>query len=41
MNGRIYVALKKAKEEGEDYDNYMGIGMCFGMCAGTILKRRN
>lgn len=29
--------MKKAKEEGEEYDNYMGIGMCLGVSIGTAL----
>lgn len=30
-------AKKKAKADGEEYDNYMTEGMCLGMCVGTAL----
>ena len=30
-------AAKKAKENDENYSNYMTEGMCLGMCVGTAL----
>ena len=30
-------AVKKAKDSGKEYGNYMTEGMCLGMCVGTAL----
>lgn len=32
--------LKKSKENGREYANYMVEGMCLGMCVGTALGGR-